>query len=59
MGVPGLRVATHPAIEAADAVAVRPRLVGRVPLPVRELRAQVLPAQAMKRPDLEAFVKKL
>jgi len=59
VGVPGLRVATHPAIEAADAVAVRPRLVRRLPLPVRKLRAQVLPAQAVKRPDLEAYIAKL
>ncbi len=59
MGVPGLRVATHPAAKAAHAVAVRPCSVGSLPLPVRELRAQVLPAQAVKRTDLEAYVTKL
>ncbi len=59
MGVSVLRLPTPPAATPALAVAVRPRLVGRLPLSMCELCAQVLPTQAMKCADLERYVVKL
>jgi hypothetical protein len=43
----GLQLTVHQALAPAHALALSPRTVGRLSLPVRELRPQILSAQTL------------
>jgi hypothetical protein len=59
MGVSSLRFSIHSTVAPAPALALSLRPTRRLPLPVLELRAQILPARIMKRDDLDLDMKKL